>query len=39
MCFPRGLLGLELGEKWGDLIRSFIGQIFIEHLPCARLSL
>lgn len=38
VCFPRGLLGLELGETWGDLIRSFIQQIFIEHLLCAWLS-
>lgn len=38
MCFPRGLLGLGLGEKWGDLIHSFIQQIFIEHLLCAGLS-
>lgn len=32
------LLGLQLGEKQGDLIHSFIRQIFIEHLLCARPS-
>lgn len=31
-------MGLELGEKQGDLIDSFIGQIFIEYLLCARYS-
>lgn len=34
---PQRTSGLRVGGEMGDLIRSFIGQIFIEHLLCARL--
>lgn len=38
ICFPRRLRGLEVGEKRGDVTCSFIQQIFIERLLCARHS-